>query len=64
MNGKVKFFNENKGYGFITDLETGTDYFAHASNCLDKIKKDELVEFELENGQKGPKAVNVKRKKT
>jgi CspA family cold shock protein len=63
MEGKVKFFNDNKGYGFITELETGTDYFVHASNCLDNIKKDEHVEFDLENGQKGPKAVNVKHKK-
>ena len=63
FNGKVKFFNDQKGYGFLTESETGTDYFVHASNCIDKVKKDEQVTFELENGQKGPKAVNVKRVK-
>jgi CspA family cold shock protein len=61
--GKIKFFNENKGYGFIIG-ESGTDYFVHASGCTDKVlKKDELVTFKLENGEKGLKAVNVKRKK-
>jgi len=63
MNGKVKFFNESKGFGFITETETGIDYFVHASNLVDKIKKDELVTFELQDGQKGPKAINVKQKK-
>jgi len=63
FSGKVKFFNDQKGYGFIT-AEDGTDYFVHASNTLDKLKKDDQVSFELETGQKGLKAINVKRKKT
>jgi CspA family cold shock protein len=63
MEGKVKFFNENKGYGFIIESETNKDYFVHHSNCLDNLKKDDVVFFELETNEKGLKAVNVKRKK-
>jgi len=63
MEGKVKFFNTQKGYGFITDSESRTDYFVHATDSLDEIKKDDLVSFELEEGKKGPKAVEVRRKK-
>lgn len=63
MEGRVKFFNEQKGYGFITETETSKDYFVHASDSLDNLKKDDIVVFELKEGQKGLKAVNVKRKK-
>lgn len=63
MEGRVKFFSDVKGYGFITETETGKDYFVHASDSLDNLKKDDIVVFELKEGQKGPKAVNVKRKK-
>lgn len=60
MTGKVKFFNEQKGFGFIT-CDDGKDYFVHKTNTFDNIRKDELVSFTLEDGKKGPKAVNVKR---
>ena len=63
MEGKVKFFNDQKGFGFITELGTGKDFFVHVSNVLDKLHKEDDVIFEVEDGQKGPKAVNVKRKK-
>ena len=63
MTGKVKFYNEQKGYGFITEDGTSEDHFVHATGLLDKIKKDDLVEFELAESKKGMKAVNVKRKK-
>lgn len=60
MTGKVKFFNEAKGYGFITDSEnTETDYFFHVSGTSDKLKKDDQVQFELENGKRGFKAVKI-----
>ncbi len=59
MKGKVKFFNESKGYGFITDDETGKDVFVHATGLLDRVKKDDLVEYEVKEGKRGPKAVNV-----
>jgi len=59
--GKVKFFNENKGFGFIKDAETGNEYFVHVSGLVDKIKEDDTVSFELQQGKKGLNAVNVKR---
>jgi CspA family cold shock protein len=58
--GTVKFFNESKGYGFIKDAETEQDYFVHVSGLVDKIKKDDEVVFELEEGKKGLNAVQVK----
>ena len=58
--GKVKFFNENKGFGFIKDAESGNEYFVHVSGLVDKIKEDDNVSFELQQGKKGLNAVNVK----
>ncbi len=58
--GTVKFFNESKGFGFIKDAETEQDYFVHVSGLIDKIKKDDEVVFELEEGRKGLNAVQVK----
>ncbi len=59
--GKVKFFNENKGFGFIKEAESGNEYFVHVSGLIDKIKEDDTVQFELQQGKKGLNAVNVKR---
>ncbi len=59
--GKVKFFNEEKNYGFITDNEDDRDYFFHTSGTLDRIVKDDEVAYDVENGKRGPKAINVKR---
>ena len=60
MNGTVKFFNEGKGFGFIT-AEDGKDYFVHISGLSDgvKIKDGDSVSFEVEQGDRGPKAVKV-----
>ncbi len=58
--GKVKFFNESKGYGFIMDTETETDYFVHVSGLIDEIRKDDEVTFELKEGRKGMNAVDVR----
>ncbi len=58
--GKVKFFNESKGYGFIMDKETETDYFVHVSGLVDEITKDDEVTFELKEGRKGMNAVEVR----
>ncbi|MCG8311087.1 MAG: cold shock domain-containing protein [Cytophagales bacterium] len=58
--GKVKFFNESKGYGFIKDKETEKEYFVHVSGLIDEIKDDDDVTFELSEGRKGLNAVNVK----
>jgi cold shock protein len=60
QNGKVKFFNETKGFGFITDEATSVDIFVHVSGLVDNIKEGDLVEFETENGKKGINAVNVR----
>jgi CspA family cold shock protein len=58
--GKVKFFNESKGFGFIIDDESGTDYFVHASGLIDQVREDDEVIFELKEGRKGLNAVDVK----
>lgn len=58
--GKVKFFNESKGFGFIVDDETGKEYFVHISGLIDEVHKNEAVTFELKDGKKGVNAVNVK----
>lgn len=58
--GTVKFFNDSKGYGFITDDESKTEYFVHVSGLIDEVREDDKVEFELKEGRKGLNAVNVK----
>ncbi|HLD19614.1 MAG TPA: cold shock domain-containing protein [Candidatus Nanoarchaeia archaeon] len=60
MKGKVKFFNEGKGFGFIT-AEDGKDYFVHSSglNSGVTIREGDAVSFEIEQGDKGPKAAKV-----
>ena len=61
--GTVKFFNDKKGYGFITK-EDGSDDFVHFSsivsdNDFKTLKQDQAVEFEVESDDRGDKAVNV-----
>ncbi len=58
--GKVKFFNESKGFGFIKDSESNNEYFVHVTGLIDQIKEDDEVTFELKEGKKGLNAVNVK----
>ncbi len=58
--GTVKFFNESKGYGFITEEGTGKEHFVHVSGIIDQIKEGDTVEFELAEGRKGINAVDVK----
>ena len=58
--GTVKFFNESKGFGFITEDDSKEDYFVHISGLIDKISEGDVVEFELKEGKKGLNAVNVK----
>ncbi len=60
MKGKVKFFNETKGFGFISG-DDGKDYFVHASGLVgaSTLTVGEEVSFELEQGPKGARAVKV-----
>lgn len=60
ITGKVKFFNSEKGYGFIKD-QSGKEIFVHVSGLTDKIQENDEVEFEITEGKKGPNAVNVRR---
>ena len=58
--GKVKFWNAGKGYGFITDDETGTDIFVHATGLSgQEINENDKVQFETQEGKKGLNAINV-----
>ncbi|MBG16569.1 MAG: cold-shock protein [Crocinitomicaceae bacterium] len=58
--GKVKFFNETKGFGFIVEDDSTNEHFVHVSGLIDEIKEGDSVEFELKEGRKGLNAVNVK----
>jgi len=58
--GTVKFFNESKGYGFITEEGVEKDHFVHISGLVDEIREGDVVEFDLQEGNKGLNAVNVK----
>ncbi len=64
IKGKVKWFNNSKGYGFITREDGGADVFVHFSAISTEgyksLAEGNAVEFEVTQGQKGPQAVNVK----
>ena len=61
QTGKVKFYNETKGFGFIIDEATGKEVFVHATGLTgEKIKQDNIVSFETKEGKKGLNAINVK----
>lgn len=59
--GTVKFFNESKGYGFITEDTTKEDFFVHVTGLNGQIQQNDKVEFETQEGKKGINAINVKR---
>jgi CspA family cold shock protein len=58
--GTVKFFNSEKGFGFIKHDDSDKETFVHVSGLIDEIKQNDKVEFDLQNGKKGMNAVNVK----
>ena len=57
--GTVKFFNETKGFGFVTEDDSDKEHFVHVSGLVDEIKEGDEVTFELTEGRKGLNAVNV-----
>ena len=58
--GTVKFFNESKGFGFITEEGSNKEHFVHVSGLIDEIRENDIVEFDLQEGRKGLNAVNVR----
>lgn len=58
--GTVKFFNDAKGFGFITEEGSNEEHFVHISGLVDEIREGDEVEFELTQGKKGLNAVDVK----
>ncbi len=61
MQGVVKFFNETKGFGFITPTHSNVDIFVHVSGLVDEIRANDEVTYDEEKGKKGMNAVNVQR---
>jgi cold shock CspA family protein len=59
--GRIDFYNEQKGFGFIKEIGTQEKYFVHVNGLLDEIKEGDTVMFELERGLKGMNAVRVKK---
>ncbi len=59
--GKVSFFNDSKGYGFIKDLKNQESYFVHVNGLTEEVGEGDKVSFELEQGQKGLNAIKVKK---
>ncbi len=58
--GTVKFFNEAKGFGFVKDATTNEEFFVHVSGLVDKVRENDQITFEVQQGRKGLNAVNVR----
>ncbi len=61
IQGTVKFFNEEKGFGFIKHDDSNKETFVHANGLIDQIEANDKVIFDVQEGRKGLNAVNVKR---
>ena len=58
--GTIKFFNESKGFGFITPEDGSKDVFVHVSGLADQVREGDTVEYDITDGRKGINAINVK----
>lgn len=59
--GTVKFFNSEKGFGFIKHDDSNKETFVHSTGLIDQINEGDKVEFDVKEGKKGLNAVNVKK---
>ncbi len=59
-NGTVKFFNDSKGFGFITEADSNEEFFVHISGLIDEVREGDSVEFDVKEGRKGMNAVDVR----
>ncbi len=59
QEGTVKFFNEEKGFGFITPNDGGNEIFVHVSGLTESIRQNDVVRYKVEEGRRGPNATNV-----
>ena len=59
QKGTVKFFNNTKGFGFITPDDQSEDVFVHSTGLIDQVRENDKVNFEVQKGKKGLNAVNV-----
>ena len=59
-NGTVKFFNDAKGFGFITPEDGSRDVFVHANSLIDEIREGDKVSYEVEESEKGLNAIDVR----
>ena len=57
--GTIKFFNEAKGFGFVTPADGSSDVFVHATSLNGQVRENDKVTYDLEEGRKGIVAVNV-----
>ena len=62
VTGKIKFFNEKKGFGFIVDDESQSEIFVHVTGLTEKVAENDEVTFELAEDKRGKKAINVAKK--
>ncbi|MCJ8211574.1 cold-shock protein [Mucilaginibacter sp. RS28] len=58
--GTVKFFNNQKGFGFISQNDNRNEIFVHATGLIGEIRDNDRVSYDVEEGRKGPSAINVK----
>ena len=61
LRGKVKWFNDSKGFGFITPDDGSSDLFVHSTKVIGEIHDGDVVAFEVGEGRKGAEAIDVRR---